>query len=80
MEKIIQFLIKLPGLVMLYGASANGILHEAVKAVKEVITAIVNSSFPFISNESFKKTIENVRGAVNKLDDLLETLKKYLVK
>lgn len=80
MEKIIQILIKLPGLVMLYGASIIGILQVGIKAVKEVITAVANSAFPFVEKESFKDLIEKIRGAINKFDELLENIKKYLVK
>ena len=80
MEKVIQFLIKLPGLVMLYGASAIGVLQAITKALKEVLTAIVNSAFPFVSAEKFKSMVQKTRDAINKLDEVLEKAKGYLVK
>ena len=62
------------------GASIIGIAQVVVKLLKEILTAIVNILFPvFPDGGSFEKTVEVIREWVNKIDDILENVKDWLL-
>ena len=73
MVKVIQW-------VMVNGASILGVTQAVVKAVKELVTAIVNVISIFMSKEQAEDSVKTVRGLINKLDDVLENIKTWLVK
>ena len=66
--------------VMANGATLLGCLQAIIKAIKELLTGIVNLLSLFIPLAATHKIIEVVRGVLNKIDDIIETLKGYLIK
>ena len=65
--------------VMANGASILGIVQAVIKAVKEIITAVVNLFSIFMSPEMAEKTVETLRYWINKIDWAVEALKSRLL-
>ena len=61
--------------VLANGASLLGVLQALVKAVKELLTAIVNLVSLFIPGVTAQKWVDVVRGALNTVDGWIEKLK-----
>lgn len=55
-------------------AGVFAIAQAVVKAVKEILTVIINSALPFIPNEKVQK----IRDILNKVDGGLEKAKNFL--
>jgi phage-related protein len=66
--------------VMLNGATLLGCLQAVVKAVKELLTGVVNLVSIFLPDAGSKKLVEVVREALNKIDDVIESIKDFLIK
>lgn len=66
--------------VMLNGATLLGCLQAVVKAVKELLTGVVNLVSIFLPDAGSKKIVEIVREALNKVDDVIESIKEFLIK
>ena len=66
--------------VMLNGATALGLLQSIVKAVKELLTGVVNLVSLFIPEEKAEAAVKAVRAALNKIDEVIEAIKGFLVK
>ena len=66
--------------IMANGATLIGVLQSIVKAVKELLTGIVNLLSLFLSVESAEISVATVRGALNKVDAFLENIKGYFLK
>ena len=66
--------------VMLNGATLLGCLQAVIKAVKELVTGIVNLLSLFLSKEVAEDMVKTVRGALNKIEDVIESIKGFLVK
>lgn len=66
--------------VMLNGATLLGCLQAVVKAVKELLTGVVNLISIFLPDAGSKKLVEVVREALNKIDDVIESIKDFLIK
>lgn len=50
------------------------ILQAVVKMVKEILTAVINATLPFIPNEKVQK----IRDILNKVDRVLEKIKNWI--
>lgn len=66
--------------IMVNGASLVGVLQALVKAIKELVTGIVNLLSLFLTQEQAETSVKSVRNALNKVDGWLETLKGILIK
>lgn len=66
--------------VMSNGATLLGVLQAIIKAVKELLTGVVNLLSLFMTQAAANTIVATVRGILNKVDDILETLKGYLLK
>lgn len=66
--------------VLLNGATLLGCLQAVVKAVKELLTGVINLISIFIPGVIAQKWIDIVRGLLNKVDEGIEFIKKYLIK
>jgi len=66
--------------LLLNGATLIGVLQSIVKAVKELVTGIVNLLSLFMSSEASESMVTKVRWALNTVDAVLENLKSYLIK
>lgn len=62
------------------GATLLGCLQAIIKAIKELLTGVVNLLSLFMPQATTHKVIELVRGILNKVDDFIESIKKYLIK
>jgi len=61
-------------------AGVLGVVQAVIKALKEILTVIVNILFPVIPSAKFKAIITAVRGIVNKLDEIVEKIKGFFLK
>jgi len=66
--------------VMLNGATLLGCLQAVVKAVKELLTGVVNLVSLFLPDVASKNLVKAVRETLNKIDEVIETIKEFLVK
>lgn len=66
--------------ILANGATLIGSLQAIVKALKELLTGIVNLISLFMSKEAAEKAVALVRGIMNKVDDILEKVKGYFLK
>ena len=66
--------------VMANGATLLGLVQAIIKALKELLTGVVNLLSLFMPATTSAKAVEAVRGALNFVDDLIEKLKVYLIK
>lgn len=73
-------MLKIITWIMANGATLLGCLQAVVKAIKELLTGVVNLLSLFIPDVASKKLVEIVRGALNKVDEGIEFIKTYLVK
>ena len=64
---------------MLNGASVLGIIQAVVKAVKEILTAVVNLLSIFIPSDKIEDVVMVIRNILNKIDDILEKIKEKLL-
>lgn len=73
-------MVKVISWIMVNGATIIGCVQALIKAIKELITGIVNLLSLFMPATASANIVKTLRGILNKVDDLLETLKGYLVK
>ncbi|MEI8350107.1 MAG: hypothetical protein WCI77_08125 [Candidatus Omnitrophota bacterium] len=66
--------------VLANGATLLGLLQAVIKAIKELLTGVVNLLSLFIPQAGANKAVEMVRGFMNKIDDGIEFVKKFLIK
>lgn len=66
--------------IMANGATLLGLLQAIVKAVKELLTGVVNLISLFMPQETANKAVEAVRNVLNMIDDVIEKIKGYLLK
>lgn len=62
------------------GATLLGCLQAIVKAIKELLTGVVNLLSLFMTKEAAEKSVKTVRDIMNKIDDVIEKTKEYLLK
>jgi len=73
MSKIISW-------VLVNGATLLGCLQAIIKAIKELVTGVVNLLSIFMTAEAAEVSVKTVRGILNKVDDGLEKVKGFLIK
>jgi len=66
--------------IMANGATLLGLLQAIVKAVKELLTGIVNLISLILPQSTANKAVEAVRGVLNAIDEVIEKIKGYLLK
>lgn len=66
--------------VMLNGATLLGCLQAIIKAIKELLTGVVNLLSLFMPQEAADKVVEVVRKVMNAIDAFIEKIKGYLLK
>ena len=66
--------------ILLNGATLLGCVQAIVKAIKELLTGVVNLVSLFVSREVTEKLVAVVRNALNIVDDVIEKVKGYLIK
>ena len=79
MTKIIAIISKIGVWVMANGATLIAILQSIVKAIKELLTGVVNLLSLFMTKEAAEKCVKVVRDIMNKIDDILEKIKEKLL-
>jgi len=65
--------------ILLNGASILGMIQAVVKAVKEILTAVVNLLSIFIPSEKIEDIVMTVRNILNKIDEWIEIIKEKLL-
>ena len=73
-------MFKLITWVMVNGATLLGCLQAVVKALKELLTGVVNLLSIFMPAVASQKLVEIVRGALNEVDIVIENIKQFLIK
>jgi hypothetical protein len=66
--------------VMLNGATLLGVLQAIVKAVKELVTGVVNLLSLFMTAEAAEVSVKTIRAVLNKVDEGIEWVKGFLLK
>lgn len=66
--------------ILANGATLLGCLQAVVKALKELLTGVVNLLSLFMPAAASAKLVAIVRGALNKVDEGIEFIKKYFIK
>ena len=72
MSKIIQW-------IMANWATLLGVLQAIIKAIKELLTGIVNLLSLFMPVAVAENMVKTVRSAMNAIDTVIENLKKCLI-
>jgi hypothetical protein len=72
MSKIISW-------IFVNGATLLGLLQAVVKAIKELLTGVVNLLSLFMPAETAEKGVRLVRDIMNKIDDAIEWVKEKLL-
>lgn len=65
--------------VMLNGATLLGVLQAIIKAIKELVTGVVNLLSLFLTDEAAEASVTTLRGWLNKVDGWIENIKTLLV-
>jgi len=65
--------------VALNGATLLGVLQAIVKAIKELLTGVVNLISLFIPAEVAENAVRVVRDILNKIDEWIEVIKDKLL-
>jgi len=73
-------MVKIFTWIMANGATILGLLQAIIKALKELATGIVNLLSLVMPQANAIKAVEIVREVFNKIDDVIEKLKDYLIK
>lgn len=77
---MLQFIIKIFQIVPLLIVNGFGLIQVVIKAVKEVLTAIVNLLFPlFPDGGKFEKFVLSVRAWVDGFDTAVENVKQTIL-
>lgn len=66
--------------ILANGATLIGVLQALVKAVKELVTGVVNLLSLFLSKDAADASVRTIRGILNKIDEGLEWIKGFLLK
>lgn len=73
-------IIKVVTWVMANGATLLGLVQAIIKAVKELLTGVVNLLSLIMPKAATAKIVEKVRSALNAIDDVIEKIKVHLLK
>jgi phage-related protein len=72
-------MVKIWTWILANGASVLGIIQAVIKAVKEILTAVVNLLSIFIPSDKIEKIVMAVRNILNKIDEWIEIIKEKLL-
>ncbi len=72
-------MLKVWAWILANGASILGIIQAVIKAVKELLTAVVNLLSIFIPSDKIEKIVMTVRNILNKIDEWVEIIKEKLL-
>ena len=61
------------------GATVLGVTQAAIKVLKELLTGVVNLVSLVLPKATSSKLVEQVRGILNTIDELVEKIKSYLL-
>lgn len=70
---------KLMAWLLVNGATVLGLLQAIVKAMKELLTGVINLLSLFIPAVAAQKIVSVVRDALNKVDEVIEMMKGYFL-
>lgn len=73
-------IIKIVTWIMANAATLLGCLQAIIKAVKELLTGVVNLLSLIMPQAATAKIVEKVRAALNAIDDVVEKIKAHLIK
>ena len=73
-------MLKIINWIMINGATLLGLLQAIIKALKELATGVVNLLSLVMPQSGAKKAVEVVRGMFNKVDEIIEKIKGFLIK
>ena len=73
-------MVKIITWLMVNGATVLGLLQAIVKAVKELLTGVVNLVSLFLPKEKAEAAVKTVRATLNKIDEVIEAVKDFLIK
>lgn len=65
--------------ILVNGATLLGCLQAIVKAIKELLTGLVNLLSLFMPIETAEKLVRSVRDIMNKIDEWIEIIKDKLL-
>jgi len=65
--------------VLANGATVLGMVQAILKAIKELLTGVVNLLSLFMPLETAENLVYAVRGVVNAVDNFIEKLKGFLI-
>lgn len=65
--------------LLVNGATVLGLLQAIVKAMKELLTGVINLLSLFIPSVAAQQIVKMVRDALNKVDEVIEMMKGYFL-
>ena len=66
--------------VLANGATLLGCLQAIVKAIKELLTGVVNLLSLFMTKEAAERAVAFIRNVLNAVDNFIEKIKELLLK
>jgi len=66
--------------VLVNGATLLGCIQALIKAIKELLTGIVNLLSLFMTKEAAEKVVAAVRNFMNMIDEFIEKIKGHFIK
>jgi len=66
--------------VLVNGATLLGCVQALIKAIKELLTGIVNLLSLFMTEEAAEKVVAAVRNFMNMIDEFIEKIKGHFIK
>jgi hypothetical protein len=66
--------------ILANGATLLGCIQALIKAIKELLTGVINLISLFVPDILAQKWVDAVRNALNVVDGWIETIKGYLIK
>jgi len=66
--------------VLVNGATLLGCVQALIKAIKELLTGIVNLLSLFMTKEAAEKVVAAVRNFMNMIDEFIEKIKGHFIK
>lgn len=78
---LISFVSKILTVIPLLASSGIALVQVVIKAVKEILTAVINLFFPFFPDGGkFEVFVLKMRDKVNKFDAWFETVKEVILR
>ena len=73
-------MVRILAWIKVNGATVLGVTQAAIKVLKELLTGVVNLVSLVLPKATSSKLVEQVRGILNTIDELVEKIKSYLLK